>query len=143
MSVCRCGYEYLKVDKWPLILCCTYDPIILNIVSKVAFEHKIRVWHSTSSSDIMAIPCDIAVINRNTLGRNGWTNYTSWLREIGKTEETLFVFLDNKLYKKDSDLFQIKSFHQDFNSDYKSLYNFLNTALQQIIKEKCLCDLRS
>jgi len=141
MSVCRVGYEYLGIDKWPLILCCTYDPIILNIVSKVAFEHKIRVWHSTSSSDIMAIPCDIAVVNRNMLGRSGWTNYTSWLREINKTEETLFVLLDKKPYAEDTDLCQIKSFHQDFNSDYETLFDFLNFALQRIIKEKCLCDL--
>ena len=53
MSVCRCGYEYLKVDEWPLILCCSYDPIILNIVSKVAFEHKIRVWHSTQETETL------------------------------------------------------------------------------------------
>lgn len=91
----------------------------------------------------MAIPCDIAVINKNMLGRNGWTNYTSWLREIGKTEETLFVFLDKKPFAEDTDLFQIKSFQQDLNSDYKSLFDFLNSEVQRIIKEKCCCDPKS
>ena len=75
MSVCRCGYEYLKVDKWPLIFCCTDDAIILNIVSKVAFDHHVRVWHNTCEGDIMGIPCNIAVINRSLLGKNAWEDY--------------------------------------------------------------------
>jgi hypothetical protein len=49
----------------------------------------------------------------------------------------LFVFLDKKAYAEDMELFHIKSFHQDFNSDYKGLFDFLNSELQRIVKEKC------
>jgi|GEM_PF-3851051 len=137
MSVCRCGYEYLKVDKWPLILCCTYDPIILNIVSKVAFEHKVRVWHSTSSSDIMAIPCDIAVINRNLLGKNSWEDYVDWQKEVRDPETTLFIYVDKDPYEEERVPLNKKSFYRDFEGNYRRLLDFLNSEVQAIISEKC------
>ena len=138
--MCKEGMQYIGIDKGPVIFCCTHNSTILNIISKIAFDKHVRIFHYIDPDDIMTIPYDIAVVNRNMLGRNGWTNYTSWLREINKTEETLFVFLDKKPYAEDTDLFQIKSFQQDFNSDYKSLFDFLNSALQRIVKEKCLCN---
>ena len=137
MSVLKVGFEYLKIDKWPLIFCCTSDTTILNIVSKVAFENKVRVWHNTCSSDIMAVPCDIVVVDRSMLGENAWKDYISWMNEIEKTEETLFVFLDKGPHDDEKFLLNTKSFHKDFNSDYKSLFSFLNAALQRIVKEKC------
>jgi len=137
MSVCRVGYEYLTVDKWPLLFCCTHDTEILNIVSKVAFDHHVRVWHNTCNGDIMGIPCTIAVINRSLLGEGAWENYVDWQKELDNPDATLFIYVDRDPYKEESFPQKKKSFHKDFRGDYQDLYKFLDEKVQNLVRERC------
>ncbi|MBA7596739.1 hypothetical protein ES703_03726 [subsurface metagenome] len=56
MTMWKEGMEYLKIENGPVIFCCTRDTIILNIVSKIAKQKNVRVFHYIDPDDLLAIP---------------------------------------------------------------------------------------
>jgi hypothetical protein len=135
-GVCRVGYEYLGIEKWPVIFCCSDDGIIMSIVAKVAFDHHVRVWHNTCDGDVMGIPCNIAVINRKLLGEGAWENYIDWQRELDDPETTLFIYVDKDPYREERVPVNRKSFYEDFGGDYKKLLEFLDTQVGKLMERE-------
>jgi hypothetical protein len=136
MGVHRVGHEYLTIEKWPVIFCCTDDGIILSIVAKVAFDHHVRVWHNTCDGDIMGIPCNIAVINRSLLGKGAWKEYIDWQKDLKDPEKALFIYVDRDPYKDERVPINKKSFYEDLGGDYRKLLDFLDSEASKIIKKE-------
>lgn len=104
MGMWKEGMKYIKIDKGPVIYCCTHNPTILNIISKIAYDNHVRVFHYIDPDDVMAIPYDIAIIYRNLLTNNAWENYVEWQKTLDKSDDSLIIFLDQKS-KEESEKF--------------------------------------
>lgn len=137
MGMYKEGMQYIGIDKGPVIFCCTHNPTILNIISKIAFDKHVRVFHYIDPDDVMAIPYDIAIIDRSLFTKNAWENYIEWQKTLDNPDDCPFIFLDQKPIEETERFLRIKSFHTDFEDNYEELYNFLKDEIYIIINRKC------
>lgn len=137
MGMWKEGMKYMKIDKGPVIFCYTHNPIILNIISKIAYDNHARVFHYIDPDDIMAIPYDVAIIDRNLLTKNAWENYVDWQTTLNKPDDCTFFILDSRQLNRCEKTLNIKTFPLDFKDNFQALYNFLKVELNRIKNQKC------
>ena len=82
------GYAWQKT-----IFCQFGDPRLLAAIGAAARRIACDLWHGEPSSpDILAIPHFAVILDRNTLGRDGWDNYIAYRDEVG--DSTPCIVLD-------------------------------------------------
>ena len=121
--------KYLKIVNGPVIFCCSHDPMILNIASKIAKEKNVRVFHYIDPDDLMAIPYDIALIDRGLLKKGIWENFVAWqkdLHEHGQEDEAIYIIIDKQNIIPDEIPLKIRLLTTDFNNNYKTLFEYLD-----------------
>lgn len=132
------GIEYLKIENGPVIFCCSQDPMILNIASKIAKERNVRIFHYIDPDDLMAIPFDIALIDRELLKKGIWENFIAWQKDLyenNQPDDAIYILLNKELFSLNDVPIEIKQLPIDFENNYRNLFNFLDKRISILINE--------
>lgn len=79
---------------WSKTILCQFDnPALKEAVERLAKDSDCDIWHGRPGwPDILAVPCFIAIVDRNLIGEEIWNDYLRFCEEVN--DDTPCVILD-------------------------------------------------